>query len=278
MRKFFKHKTMLGLVILVVALSIAFGVFNASKSDTSILENIVGVVITPVQNIFVNIGNGVSDFFGYFTEKDDLNKEIESLKAENAELKLKLNNAQSSSLENEQLRQLLNLKKTNTGFELETAEVVGRNVSNWYSYITVNKGVADGIALNQPVISSGNALVGRVCEVGTTWAKVMLISDPEHAAGAIILRSSEDGLCEGDSSLSSDGNCRLSFVSKNADIIVGDTVTTSGMGGIYPKGLIIGKVTKIRPDIEGISQYAVVSPEVDIKNIKAVLIIKNAFE
>lgn len=277
MRKFFRHKAAFWLVVLIVVLSIAFGVFNASKSDTSPIENIVGIIVTPVQRLFVNMGNGISDFFGYFTEKDDLNKEIETLKAENAELKLKLNNAQSSSLENEQLRQLLNLKKSNTEFETETAEIVGRNVSNWYSYITVNKGVADGIALNQPVISSGNALVGRVSEVGTTWAKVMLISDPEHAAGAIVLRSSEDGLCEGDSSMSSDGNCRLSFVSKNADIIVGDTVTTSGLGGIYPKGLIIGKVTKIRPDIEGISQYAVVSPEADIKNIKAVLIITTVF-
>jgi rod shape-determining protein MreC len=66
-------------------------------------------------------------------------------------------------------------------------------------------------------------------------------------------------------------------VSKNANIIVGDTVVTSGLGGIYPKGLTIGKIQKIRPDIQGISQYAVVKPEADFKNIKAVLVIQNVF-
>lgn len=278
MRKIFKNKAAFWLIVTVLILSIAIGILNAAKSDTSFAENAIEIVITPVQKLFTNIGNGISDFFGYFSDKEKLHNEIENLKAENADLKLQISENEASRLENEELRKLLNLKSNNREFELESAEVIARSPSNWYNTLTVDKGAADGIALNQPVVSAGNALIGRISEVGTTWSKVTLLTDPDHAAGAQVLRSGEYGICEGDSSLASDGNCRLSFVSKNANIIVGDTVITSGLGEIYPKGLVIGKVQKIRPDIEGISQYAVVKPEADFKNLKAVFIIQNAAE
>ncbi len=274
MRKPFKHKTGLWLVITVVILSIAIGIFNAA-SDVTFLEDAVKVVITPVQKLCTNIGNGISDFFDYFSDKEKLHEEINRLKDENAQLKVQINENEASKTENEQLRKLLNLKSGNSRFELETAEVIARDPSNWYNTLTIDKGSTDGIAVNQPVISSGNSLVGRISDVGTTWSKITLLTDPEHAVGSQILRSGEYGICEGEGNLTSDGGCRLSFISKNANIIVGDTVTTSGLGGIYPKGLVIGKIQKIRPDIQGISQYAIISPEADFKNIQAVFVIKN---
>ncbi len=274
MRRTFKHKTGFWLIITVLVLSIAIGIFNAA-SDVTFLENSIGVVLTPVQKVFTNVGDSVSGVFGYFADKEELRAEINRLKSENSELKAQINDNEGSKLENEQLRKLLNLKSSNTSFELETAEVIARNPSNWYNTLTIDKGAADGIATNQPVISAGNSLVGRIGEVGTTWSTVILLTDAEHAAGAQVLRSGEFGICEGEGDISSNGGCRLSFVSKNANIIVGDTVVTSGLGGIYPKGLTIGKIQKIRPDIEGISQYAVISPEADFKNLQGVFVIKN---
>ncbi|MBR5614466.1 MAG: rod shape-determining protein MreC [Clostridia bacterium] len=278
MRKLFKNKAALWLIVLVIILGIAVGILNATKNDTTIFENVTNIIVTPVQKLFTNIGHGVSDFFGYFSDVDKLRTEIDALKAENSELKKEINQNESSRLENEQLRKLLNMKQGNTEFELEAASVIARNPSNWYNTFTIDKGAADGIALNQPVVASGNALVGRISEVGTTWSTVSVITDSEHAAGAQIVRSGEFGICEGDSGLAADGNLRLSFVSKNANIIVGDTVVTSGLGGIYPKGLVIGKIYKIRPDIQGISQYAVITPETDIKNLCAVFVIKNPLD
>ena len=278
MRKLFRHKAAVGLVVLVIILGIAVGIMNAAKSDTTVFENAVNIVVTPIQKLFTGIGDGVSNFFGYFANVDKLQNEIEALKTENAKLKKEVNENESGKLENEQLRQLLNMKKSVTEFELEAASIIARNPSNWYNTFTIDKGAADGIALNQPVVAAGNSLVGRISEVGTTWATVTVVSDSEHSAGAQIVRSGEYGNCEGDSSLAADGNLRLTFISKNANIIVGDTVITSGLGGIYPKGLVIGKIQKIRPDIQGISQYAVISPEADIKNLCAVFVIKNDFE
>lgn len=274
----FKNKAAFWLIITVLILSIAIGVFNATKSEVSIVENALGIVISPAQKFFTSIGNGVSGFLKYFSSKEKLQAEIEKLKKENADLKQQVIKNESGYIENEQLRKLLNLKSGNTEFELETAEVIARSPSNWYNVLTIDKGVADGVALNQPVVSSGNVLIGRISEVGTTWSKITLLTDPDHAAGTQVLRSGEYGICEGDSALTAEGSCKLSFVSKNANIIVGDTVVTSGLGGIYPKGLVVGKIQKIRPDIQGISQYAVVKPEADFKNLKAVFVIKNAFD
>ncbi|MBR2452860.1 MAG: rod shape-determining protein MreC [Clostridia bacterium] len=173
------------------------------------------------------------------------------------------------------MRRLLALKAAYPELELDAAEVVSREPSNWYNTFVIDKGAADGVALNQPVISADKALVGRISEVGTTWSRVITLIDPAHSVGAEIVRSGEYGVAEGDSSDSLGGNLRLSFISKNANIIVGDKIMTSGLGGIYPKGLIIGKVLEIRPDMQGISQYAIIAPDADIESINAVLIVKN---
>lgn len=275
MHKVFKHKAVLWLVVSIVLLCIGMGILNASRSDTTAFENVTKVIITPVQTFFNSIGHGVSGFLGYFSNVDKLNEKIKELEEENAELENALSQSEVSKQENEELRSLLNLQKTNTEFELEIAEIIARNPSNWYNTFTLNKGEVDGITVNMPVISAGKALVGRVCEVGTNWSTVSVITDPEHSAGAQVARSGELGICEGNSSISVDENLKLSFISKNADIIVGDTIVTSGLGGIYPKGLIIGKVLQIYPDIQGISQYAVIKPDANISNLKSVFIIKS---
>ena len=278
MRKIFKNKAALWLVVTVFVLSIAIGVFNAAKTEVSFLENGLGIVISPVQKLFTNIGNGTSGFFGYFSNKQKLHNEIKSLKTENEQLKQKIAETEINSIENVELRELLNFKNTNTEIELLAAQVIARDPSNWYNTFTIDCGAADGIAVNQPVISGGKSLVGRISEVGTTWARVTLLTDPEHSAGAVVSRTGEYGVCEGDSSLAVAGNCKLSFVSKNANIIIGDTVITSGLGGVYPKGLVVGKIQNVKPDIQGISQYAVIKPEVDFKNIKAVFVILNELD
>ena len=125
------------------------------------------------------------------------------------------------------------------------------------------------------MITKGKVLVGRVSDVGTTWAEVTLITDPEHGAGVRIMRSDELAIIEGDGALAKDGNCKLSFISKNSNILVGDTIETSGLGGIYPKGIMVGKVVEISPEVQGISQYAVVKPEADVDNLRTVFVVTN---
>lgn len=275
MKRFIKNKWALGLVIVVLLLSIVIGVVNAIYPEVTFVENVVQVVITPAQKLFTNMGNGIAGFFGHFTDINKLNSEINALNEENARLKEELNKSEISTRENEELRKLLSLKEAYPELELKGAQVIARNPSNWYGTFTIDKGTADGVSVNQPVISADRTLVGRISEVGTTWSRIITINDPAHSVGAEVVRSGEYGIVEGESSTNEGGNCKLSFISKNANIIVGDKVVTSGLGGVYPRGLTIGKVLDIRPDMQGISQYAVISPEADIDNLKAVLIVVN---
>ncbi len=278
MRKFFKNRCVLGFVIIVVIFSIIVGFVNAKHPENGLGENIVNVIVTPVQKFFTWIGNGVSDFFGNFSDKDDLKKEIARLKKENADLKNELSKKEISAAENEEFRELLKLKDAYPEFEFSYAEIIARDSSNWHQTFTIDKGSADGLIVNQTVISADKHLVGRICEVGTTWAKVITLNDPEHAVGAVVSRSGEYGVVEGDSTQSTDGGCKLSYISKNSDIVVGDTVLTSGLGGIYPEGITIGTVQEVRPDTQGTSQYAVVSPAANIEKIRSVCIITHITE
>jgi len=275
LKNFFKNRCVFGLLIAAVLLGVVMGVVNAVNADVTFMENITNVIITPVQKIFIKISGGVSDFTGYFSNVDSLKEKIKELELENARLESELDKSEIALTENEKLRNLLSLKEAYPELELDAAEVIAREPSNWYNTFTIDKGAADGVAVNQPVISEDKALVGRISEVGTTWSRVIALTDPSHSAGAEIVRSGEYGVSEGDSDLLQGGNLRMSFISKNANIIVGDKVVTSGLGGIYPEGLTIGKVLEIRPDMQGISQYAVISPEADIENINVVLIVKN---
>ncbi len=276
MKSFFKNRYVFSLILVVLILSISMGIINAVKKETTILENVTGVIITPVQKCFTKIGQGISDFFGYFSNVDSLREENAKLKEDLAELKNKLSEAERGKAENEELRTMLSLKTANPELVLECAEVIARNPSNWYNTVTIDKGTINGIVLNQPVISKGKVLVGRISDVGTTWAEVKLITDPEHGAGARIVRTDELAIVEGDGNLAKDGNCKLSFVSKNSNVLVGDVVETSGLGEIYPRGIMIGRVVEIHPDMQGISQYAIIKPEAEINNLKTVFVVKNA--
>ena len=273
MKGFFRNKSATALITLVVILGVVIGFINASGVKISFIENIFNVIVTPMQKLITNTSNGINDFFGYFSDVDALKEENKKLKEENIGLVNKIKSIEVAEKENESLRSLLGLKKTLSEMETKAAQVVSRDPTNWFSTITVDKGTADGIVVDQAVITNNKALVGRVYEVGSNWAKIITVTDPECSAGVLIERSGEYGVTEGDASLEQDGIFKLSYISKNTNLIVGDTLVTSGLGGIFPQGLYIGKVQSVKTDIHGISQFAVVEPACDLAKLKNVLII-----
>lgn len=275
MKKFLKNRCVFGLIIFVLLVSVVVGIINAAKHDVPFTENAVQIVVTPVQKLFTNIGNGFSGIWTYFSDVDKIKAENKKLQSEKATLEAELDKAKISLNENEELRKLLEMKNAYPELEFMTAEIIARDPSNWYNTFTIDKGSIDGMALNQPVVSEDKTLVGRISEVGTTWSRVTTVTDPAHSVGAEVVRSGEFGIVEGEYSFSTSGTCRLTFISKNANIIVGDKIVTSGLGGIYPKGLTIGKVLEIRPDMQGISQYAVISPQAKVDKMRAVLVVLN---
>ena len=272
------HRTLIVVLAITVVIFIAMGVSFAVYQNTSVSgANAVGFVFRPVQKLFTKVGTGVSDFFSFVsdmkrfqTENAELRGQLDQLEQENRELK-------EYREENTRLRQWLELKDNNPEMDLVLCEVIAKDPGNWFKVFTIDKGTGDNIRKDDVVITT-KGLVGRVIEVGRNWAKVVSIIDTDSSIGALISRTRDIAIIDGDLVLAEEGKCRLNYVSNDANIVVGDTIETSGLGGIYPKGLFVGTVAEVHNDLMGYSQYAVVEPAVDFKRVREVAVIRSGAE
>lgn len=189
------------------------------------------------------------------------------LQAENANMKNRLVMIEELKTENERLRRLFNFKR-DLGFSLIVAKVIAKDPSNWSSSLIIDKGKDDDIEPEMCVVTEAG-LAGKILEVGSTTSKVMLINDPNSSVSSLIQRSREHGVTSGTIT----GQLRLHFLPLNSDVKPADIIITSGLGGIYPKGLVIGKVMEVDNDMEGLSKSCIVKPAVRLASLEEVLII-----
>jgi rod shape-determining protein MreC len=189
------------------------------------------------------------------------------------ELKRESRSVEAYKEENDRLRELLELKNTQMSeYKTAAARIISYEPDNWNETIVIDKGSRNGIKEGSVVVTGGG-VVGQVTETGTTWSRVSAIINLDNALGVRVIRTGDLAIVEGDSELSREGNCKMSFIAKDASVIVGDLLETSGLGGIYPPGMTVGTVTKINSDNTGTMQYAVVKPVVDFNNLYEVLVI-----
>lgn len=272
MKKLFEHKLLLLILLATIVAAILIGVFSVQRNKATFVENGVSSAVTPAQKGISSIGNWFSNLFG----GGDLAEENERLQKEKQELERQINEMQGLADENEELREMLDLKEQEKDFELQAAQIVAKDPSNWYGTFTIDKGTSSGVAVNQPVISANRELIGRVYRVGTNWAEVITLFDTENSIGCTIKRSKAMGVVEGDTSLRQSGICRMNYVARDADIQEGDFVESSGLGGIYPAGILIGKVLSVEEDASTLSKYALIQPSADIEKISEVFVITNS--
>lgn len=193
--------------------------------------------------------------------------EIQQLKNQVDYLNNKLNTQQELSLENLRLKGLLSFKQNSTN-RLIPAKVITRSPDSWTSNIIIDKGRNSGVKRGMVVVTY-LGLVGKIIEVQDTVSKVLLISDPNLSVSAVVQRSRQEGLVCG--TLGS--HLIMKYLPEEADINVQDTIITSGLNEVYPKGLIIGTVIDMGKEFSGLSRYAVIKPAVNLSNIEEVLII-----
>ena len=189
--------------------------------------------ITPLQNLCTTVSEKSGDFAAIFTEHDALKQENEKLKTELAAALQAIRDAQSYKLENEQLKGILDIKAENPSYSFESALVVASDRSGYSHTLTLNCGSISGVQKRDLVITP-EGLVGYVSELGTTWCKVTTLLDSSCEVGAIVSRTLDIGVLEGDYSLAQDGRCKVSYISNEAQLNVGDSVITSGIGGVFP--------------------------------------------
>ena len=274
MRDFFRTKTFLFLLVAAV-LSFAVFCFTAfTQGRMSVTSNVTGIFVSPLQKGTTGITSFVDNIYGYIYRFNSLKSENDQLKEELQQTKEQLRDAQAATEENIRLRELLGLKQKNRSFDFEMAEIIAVNTGNWSTAFTIDKGSLSGIKVNDCVITE-DGMVGYVSEVGTTFSEIVTVIDPSMQAGAIVSRTRDVAVAQGSFDLMDQGMLKLSYIKKDSDIMEGDTIETSGLGEVFPKGIIIGTVEKILPEAHGISNYAVIKPTVDLNKINKVFVIKS---
>lgn len=256
---------------------ICLGAFTYTWSvvgSETLATSISSIFLSPFQNI----SNSITLYFDGIYQK---NFEYETLVSENTELKTKLSQIEDDLRiaefyieENEHLKSILGIKLKNTDYEFEIAEIIGRNLNTINGVLTINKGSNVGIELNDTVITN-DGLVGYISRVSYNNAQITTILDPSWQIGVLTSSSREIGIAEGSLELLNDGYVKLSYLDKNTQVKIGDTIETSGIGGIYPSGVLIGLVVSVATEDHGVSKYAKVKPFVDINALSQVYIIKN---
>lgn len=256
---------------------IALAVVGIVLNETGRLESFKGLTLrltTPLQSRLATLTSSLSDLTQAARDLRELRQRNESLAAENARLTIENVRLEEDRKENEILRALLNFTQVNPDYDYKGAEVrarvVGRDPSNFQSYLIIDVGTEQGIARGMPVVTD-RGLVGRISEVGPNWSKVLLVIDPSSSVSALIQATRATGTVRGQI----DGNLLMDLIPQKDAVHKGDIVLTSGMGSNFPKGLIIGQVVEVHQrDIE-MFQQATVRPTVDFDSLEIVLIITN---
>jgi len=196
------------------------------------------------------------------TQKNNklLREKIEELKAlETKYIEMKLSN--------NRLTKLLEFKQ-HLSYPIIAAQIIGKDSTSWSQTILLDKGSRAGIKINQPVVTH-QGLVGKVTRITPSSCLVQLITDKNSHVAAIIQKSRVEGILVG----KSQNTCAIKYVERDADIEVGNKVITSGMGGIFPKGLMLGVIVHIDKKPYELFQYAEISPQVPFSRLEEVLIL-----
>ena len=274
--KDYVQKYGLRLLALVIAIALLFGVTTAlGNGEANGAEDMAGDVRSPFQKVAQALVSRVEGFYGYLFSYDMLVQENENLRAQIAELEKQVRENAQAKEENVKLRELLNLSQKHSDFVFESAKVVSWNASNWASTFTISKGFEAGLEVGDAVVTEYGVLVGTVSEVGTNWSTVDTVVDIGTSIGVLVGIEETSAMLLGDYTLMSSQYMKISFVAESGQVITGDVVVTSGAGGAYPQGLILGTVSSVHTEAAGQIEYAVVEPFTDLNALNQVFVIKD---
>lgn len=273
MKDFFRHNGIL-ILLAAVLLALVTAVVSVLLGGTANpLSNLAGVISTPFRNGISAVINWTQERYSDAFEQDQLKEELQRLREENTKLREQAREGEAASRENERLRNLLGLREKRRELDFESATVTAHSTDNWSSTLTISKGSSMDIQVDDCVVDEYGNLVGVVAVVGENWSTVATLIDSSTEMGGMLARTDGSAILEGDFALMGQGKLKLNYLPENSSLLAGDLVLTSGMGGVYPSGLVVGHVEEVRTEASGMTQYAVVVPETDLAGLKQVFVI-----
>ncbi len=265
----FKKSALIAIIGVVIAAAI---LMVLSKTGNNPVANVINTIFSPVQTAVVTISRPIKNFAQYISEMKDFKEENERLKSELATLKKEARNQEEYKKENTRLKKLLDLSDELTNCETVAAKIVAHEPQNWFYSLMINKGSKDGIKVSDVVITE-SGLVGKISEVGLNWARVSTVLDSSNAVGVKLTRTGDSGIAEGDSELLKKRRFKLDYILRQTSVINGDMLETSGLGGVYPPGLSVGRIEEIEFNNTGELVKAIIQPAVDFQDLYEVLVV-----
>ncbi len=260
------------LIILVLAalLLLAMQISGNLRPLTGLLTQLT----TPAQLSATGITESVTSTWASLLSLRTIQQEAAALGVRNLQLQAEINTLKEVEIENEQLRGLLDFAQTRPRLELRGAQIVGRVIAqestNFLESITIDLGREHGIAVGMPVVTA-EGLVGRVDTLEESTSTVLLLNDQASSASALLGTSRLNGVVRGSTS----GELVMDFIPQGPTFAVGEVVLTSGLGGRFPKGIVIGTIESIETQANAVFQKALVDPSVDFGSLELVLVITN---
>jgi rod shape-determining protein MreC len=258
-------------VILIFVLLFLMFSHQGKSGRWNPIERAAVEITAPFQKFFSNAVNATSnmwlkyfDLIDTYKQNLRLKDEIYSLKAENFLYKERLATYQRKD-------KLLQLAETSDK-KMIAAQVVGWDPSGLFKAVIIDKGRSSGLTINMPVINA-DGVVGRLVSVSSNYSKVLLLIDQNSAVDCITQRSRDSGIVKGLSAKTIVYEPSMDYVAKTSDIIVGDAVVTSGIGGIFPKGVPVGEVTDVKAPTDELFMAVKIKPSVDFSKLEEILVI-----
>ncbi len=256
-----KRQARFYILSIVVSVLLSFvAIISYVSGFSGIFTNAVKLLCSPLESLGTAISSSVASVGNYFGDIDALHKENIRLQEENNLLREQYAKTEAIRKENENLYTYLELTHEFSELSLTNAKIVSKGSSNFSTVFTIDKGSISGIKKGMPVLSSGSVL-GVVTDTGLTSSRVISLANHNSSAGVYILRTGLTGILEGDFSLSAEEKCRVSEISADADVVVGDLIYTTGFGDVFPKDLFVGTVTEILRDANSHTLTLIVTPK-----------------
>lgn len=273
MRKFVKtlwFRIFSIILAVLVALTVIAGVIGSRSSPLTVAA---GTVSSPVKQVFSYVGRGFQQIGHFFVRPSEYEKRIKDLENRVLTYQKELADYEATKEKLKTYEEFLSIKEEHPDYKAVSATVIGRDAAGGNSTFVFNKGSKDGIKVNDPVIYGNGQLVGVVTKTAPTYCVASTILDTKLSVSAYDIRSRETGYLSNTPELSEKGYCKMSGLERQTAVSKGGVICTAGVGGIYPRDLIIGTVEKVENDKHDISAYAVIKPNVRLDEINEVLII-----
>ncbi len=257
--------------ILTTALLLSFLLMTLQVRHESAVVTFTRQTLLLLASPFIKITalsvQSVTDTWRDYVDLRNLREQNKRLEREAATLKRRLEQLEEQALETDRLQRLLAMRQATPVGSL-AARVAGKDATNWFKTILLDRGSLEGVRRNQPVLAP-DGLVGRVVEVTPATARVQLLTDPVSAVGGLIQRTRVTGIVSGNLG----AGARVRYLPLMANVVVGDEVITSGVGGVFPKGIPIGRISAVERRSGALFQEATLEPAVDLSRLEEVLVL-----